>query len=97
MHSLFNSLPNTKFLDMTKLKAFADNKLNLANMISLFDRVENTGKRQKCWLQAFSALPTVFSKDLFFRVVYLELCDRVTYHHMMPHFDALKIYSCGEQ
>ena len=33
----------TTFLDMTKLKAFADNKLNVAKMmISPLDRVENT-------------------------------------------------------
>ena len=38
-----NSLPNDKILDMTKLKAFADDNLNIAIMtISLLDRVENT-------------------------------------------------------
>ena len=38
-----NALPNNKFVDMTKLKAFADNKLNVAKMtMSLCDRVENT-------------------------------------------------------
>ena len=37
-----NSLPEDKILDVTKLKAFADNKLTVAKMmISLFDRVEN--------------------------------------------------------
>ena len=36
---------------MNKLKAFADDKLNIAvMMISLFDRAENTGQRRKCWL-----------------------------------------------
>ena len=39
----FNSLPDDKILDVTKLKAFADDKLNVAKMeSSLFDRVENT-------------------------------------------------------
>ena len=34
-------LPNDKFLDVNKLKAFADDRLNIAKMtISLFDRVE---------------------------------------------------------
>ena len=49
---------------MTKLKAFADEKLNVAKMtISLFRRVESTvGK-------AFSPFPKVFSKAFFFRVV----------------------------
>ena len=38
-----NSLPNDKILDETKLKAFADDKLNVAKtMIPLFDKVENT-------------------------------------------------------
>ena len=40
---IVNSLPNDKILDMTKLKAFADDNLNIAIMtISLLDRVENT-------------------------------------------------------
>ena len=38
-----NPSPNDKFLDVTKLKAFADGKLNVALMaIFLFDRTENT-------------------------------------------------------
>ena len=39
----FNSWPNDKILDVTKLKAFADDKLNIARVaISLFNRVKNT-------------------------------------------------------
>ena len=38
----FNSLPNDKFLDWTKFKAFAEKKLNVARMmISVLDKVEN--------------------------------------------------------
>ena len=38
---LLNHLPNDKILDITKLKAFADNKLNIAKMtISLLYRVD---------------------------------------------------------
>ena len=37
--------------------------------ISLFDNVENTEKKEKCWLPAFSAFPTAFSKAFFVRVV----------------------------
>ena len=38
----YNPLPNDKISDMTKLKAFGDNKLNISKMaISLFDKVEN--------------------------------------------------------
>ena len=56
---------------MTKLKVFADNKLNIAEMtIPLCDRVENTViKKEKCWLPAFSSFPTVFSKAFFFSIV----------------------------
>ena len=39
-------------------------------MISVFNRIENiVGKRRKCFLRAFSTLPTLFSKNFFFRVV----------------------------
>ena len=63
-------LPNNKFLNMTKLKAFADNKLIVAKItISLCDRAKNTGKRIKCWLPAFYSFPTVFSKAFFFTVL----------------------------
>ena len=60
-----NPLPNNKFLDITKLKAFADDKLNVAKMtFSLCDRV-----KKHCMLPAFSSFSTVFSKAFFFRVV----------------------------
>ena len=40
-HDLSNLLPNDKIADVTKLKAFADGKLNVARiMIPLVDRVE---------------------------------------------------------
>ena len=50
-----NSLPNDKFLDIAKLKAFADDKLNVAKMtISLCDRVKNTvGKEVNAGYQHF--------------------------------------------
>ena len=38
-----DSLPNDKILALTKLKAFADDKFNVAKlMTSVFNRVENT-------------------------------------------------------
>ena len=44
----FNSLPNDKILDRTKLKAFADMKLNAAKMmISIFYRVETLWEKEK--------------------------------------------------
>ena len=43
-------LLHDKILDWTKLKTFADDKINVAEMmISLSDRVENiVGKEEKC-------------------------------------------------
>ena len=62
--SSFNSVPNDKILDATKLKAFADGKINVAQMmISVSVRArKHCGKRRKCWLPAFSPFPTMFSK-----------------------------------
>ena len=62
-----NSLPNDKFLDSSKLKAFADDKINVTEKLN-FDlgSVENNvEKRRKCWLPAFSPFPTMFSKVFF--------------------------------
>ena len=43
-----NSIPNDKILDMTKLRAFADNKLNVAEMtISLYHTAENTVEKRE--------------------------------------------------
>ena len=49
---------NNKIVDWSKLKAFADEKMNVAEMmVSLSDR-SYCGKRRKCWLPAFSPFPT---------------------------------------
>ena len=43
---MFNPLPKGKILNVTKLKAFADNKSNIAKIAnSLCDRVENTVRK----------------------------------------------------
>ena len=59
-----NLLPNDKILNMTKLKAFADNQLNIARMmISLLDRVENTvGKEENAGYQHFLLFLQCFLK-----------------------------------
>ena len=51
-----------KILDMTKLKAFADNIINVAQMmISDSDRVENTvGEKENAGYQHFLLLPQCF-------------------------------------
>ena len=59
-----NRLPNDKCLDMTKLKASADNKLNVAGItISLYDGVKNTvGKEESAGYQHFLLFPQHFPK-----------------------------------
>ena len=59
-----NPLQNNKILDMNKLKAFADDKLNIAKMtISLFDRVEKpVGKGENAGYQHFLLFPQGFPK-----------------------------------
>ena len=64
IQALFISLPDNKILDVTKLKAFADDKSNVAKMtISHFDRVENTvEKGENAGDQHFHLLPQCFPK-----------------------------------
>ena len=66
-------LPNDKILEVTKLNAFADNKLNVAKMAnSLFNRVENAvGKGENAGYQQFFffSFPKVFSKAFFLKVI----------------------------
>ena len=51
---VYNILSNDKILDVTKLKAFADDKLYAAKItISLFDREENMSKRENAGNQHF--------------------------------------------
>ena len=59
---IINSLPNNKILDWTKLKAFADDKLDNAKiMISVYDWVENiVGKGENLGYQHFLFFPQWF-------------------------------------
>ena len=45
----------------------------------VFDGIGNTDIRTKCWLPAYSSIPTMFSKDFFFgvnksEIVWLTYC-----------------------
>ena len=62
--SMFNSLPIDKILDRTKLKAFADDKLNVAKMIIfLLNRIENIVKKgENAGYQHFSFSNNVFKR-----------------------------------
>ena len=59
---MFNPLPKDKILNMTKLKAFADDKSNAAKIAnSLCDRVENTvGKGENDGNKHFHLFPQCF-------------------------------------
>ena len=52
---LINSLPNNKFVDCFKLKAFADDKIYVTRTLTFaLRRVENiVGKGEKGWFPAF--------------------------------------------
>ena len=60
--SKLNSLPNDKFLDCSKLRVFADDKLNLAKKLKFgFGRVENiVGKGENAGYQHFLLFPQCF-------------------------------------
>ena len=59
-----NSLPNHKILHWSKLKAFADDKIKVLNMIIfVFDTVENiVGKGENAGCQHFLLFPQCFQK-----------------------------------
>ena len=69
------SLPNNIFLGWLKLKAFADNKINVTQVLK-FEIYFGKGrkhcvKRKQCWSPAVSPFPTMFSKVFLFWVIKL--------------------------
>ena len=65
INHVFNSLPNDTILALTKLKAFADNKLNDTEiMMYVFDMAENiVGKGENAGLQHFLLFLQCFQKS----------------------------------
>ena len=63
----FNPLPDNNFLDWTRLKAFADNKLNAGNLkISVFEMLETLWEKEKMLVTSiFSFSHNVFKSHLF--------------------------------
>ena len=63
LHCL-HSLPNDNYLDWSKLKAFADNNLNLAEKLKfVLERAENiVGKGENAGYQHFLIFPQCFQK-----------------------------------
>ena len=74
--SWFNLFPHDKILDQTKLKAFADDKLNVIKMIiSVFDRVENiVAKGEIACTSNFYFSHNVFKRLLFQTRPKVSLC-----------------------
>ena len=67
---LLNSLSNNKFLDWSRWKAFADNKIKTTEKTKIsYGKGRKRVKRRKCWLPAFSPFPTMFSNGFFYKVV----------------------------
>ena len=72
----FNSLPNDKILDWSKLKAFADDKIN-ETFFNFFQGTEETMMKKEKMLvtvPAFSPFPTMFSKVFFLKVAKSQDC-----------------------
>ena len=72
---LVNPLPNSKILDWSKLKAFADNKINNAEMmIPLPDRIENiVGKGENAGYQHFLLFSQCFQKLSLSRLLKVQI------------------------
>ena len=88
---LLNPFQNDKILDVTKLKALADDKLNIAKMISLIDRVENTvGKGENAGYQHFFLFPQCFPKQSFLGFFKVPDCMvKSKFFHNNSHFQVI--------
>ena len=94
-----NSWPNDNLLDWSNLKAFAENKINMAQKLKFVSgQIGNiVGKGENTGFQQFLLVPQCLLKAFFQGPWNLGLCGKgLTHYHTMPHFDALKIYSCGK-
>ena len=59
-------LPNNKFLDWSRLEAFADDKLNVTQKTKfLLGLVENAGKGENAGYQHYLLAPLCFRKPSF--------------------------------
>ena len=79
VHVLFryiNSSPNDKNVDLSKLKVFPDDNLNVVQRMKfVFDRVENIlGRRENVGFQHLLLFPHCFPKGFFLNVVKTRDC-----------------------
>ena len=84
----FNQFPHDKILDQTKLKAFADDKLNVTKMvISVFHRVEKIeGKGEIACTSNFSFSHIVFQRLLSQMCQKVSLCGNGLTHYQTTNF-----------
>ena len=63
----FNTLPNNKILDKSKVKLFAYNKERCGSKIKIYFREDRKHclKKRKCRLSAFASVPTVLIEAFF--------------------------------
>ena len=73
-----NSLPNNKILDWSKIKALADDKINVTQELKFVSgRVENIrGKGENAVYQHFLFFPQCFQKSFLLGVVKSGLCGK---------------------
>ena len=65
-----NSLPNNKILDLSKLKAFADDKINVSENLKFVFRIENiVGNEENAGYQHFLLFSQCFQKASFTRLL----------------------------
>ena len=64
---VFNSLPDDKFSDWSKLKAFADDKINVTEKLKfVLGQIENiVGKGENAGYEQISPFPQGFQKSSF--------------------------------
>ena len=62
VYSISNSLPNDKFSNRSKLKAFANDKINVKGR-------KHCGKGKNTDCQQFSCFPTMLSTEIFLKVI----------------------------
>ena len=71
----FNPFPNSKSLDMSKFKAFADDKIDVSQKTDIcFGKGRKRAKWKKCQIAAFFPFPTMFSKACFTRAIKTRDC-----------------------
>ena len=63
---VFYSIPKSKILDLSKLKAFEEGTKSVLKNDFLFGKSrKHCEKKRRCWLPAFSPFPSIFQTPSF--------------------------------